>query len=898
MKDYLLRYAIDNIWCNPRQDKQYSYKLRRLTPFDGVRNSYVIEKERYTLPKVDLVDVWHIYQIGRIIPNLIGFPSVKNKWMPLTYLLEQHLVDCEVYVTNGVQFSRNETFVLITENRNLLVAIKHNTLFPRLDLPAEDPDVYLHMYSNGYFRSTRSNGNRYVKVLARRALTLEDIRQFQILSTDTAAALGYVGKYFVNGRMVSGISVSTAEVGDHLEFIIDSSVKRILYLKVSELKGFVSTLDNVGKYILHYPGKTETIDYIDDLDIYLIKPRANNPSIYSGVLYHQNKGTWARQLTHKDYSIPVDSVQAFVAEHPEDPRYTGPGSKWPSDLWNNVSELTVKVIVRHGGYERPLVADVGRIQELYKLSSDNILRAMTGADSVAECWLAENLEKTHYVGFMGLTDIKVFPEGFGLDNQPYPNKEYVREYAAQALGYHSAAKLLSNSPLKVIPDAVGINHVTLTFNHWDDSTMFEYNLDGELLGHYHHLFGEVYYPKNSDCYMVEPVVGKGSNTISGFYGKRTVDIPKGHGYRLYAASLSTGADKGIWKDITDGDLSTFGYLDETDFENVKWVWTHNVTHWDVYIRTDAKFYLKEMSFTKTSGMIRFALDAFEDVEGEIVNKTLDIPFGQIDVFLNNKPIIEGVDYISGDLRTVVNNLEYLVDGTNTLLIRGSGFCDSDLNRFKAVDEGFIEYGVMSSNRRHDLHHNKVQRIVADGKLLHPEDVIFDEELSDFVMPNVRNGAPYQITTPQTTFREIFIDDLDAKLKDDAIDKQVSDYLTFYLPKRERSTVDSINRKYMVFSAGSNLMLHLIMSKRLIPPVVNGRLDEDKIKEMVKPYEWIKELDVANTEYNKNHMYVYPHWFPESVGLEWFEYKMYRYILKLFLRTEIDTASFVYIKRTQ
>lgn len=901
MKDYLLRYVIDNVWCDPGMDRQYSYNLKRMSPFEGVRRSYVIGDERYTLPSIADVtdDVWHIFQIGQTVPSLLALPSIRNRWIPLNEILVDHLTTLDLYVSSGIQFSKTESFILLTESQNLIIAIRHNVLFPILDNPIEDVKVYMHLYNNAWFNSDRSYGKRFITFMSKVAVTLEDVRQFQIRIMDLLSGSDYTGKYYVNGRMVSEISVATAGVGDYLEFILDPSIKSIKYFNIKDLPGFTSTLDNTAKYILHYPGKTDTIDYLDDLDIYLIKRRSNNANLYSGVSYHHNKGTWVRQLTHKDYSVPVESIQSLVAEHPEDPRYTDANGKWPSDKWTSPNDLVLKVIIRHGGYERNLVADVSRIQDLYKLSSDNILRALEGKDSVAQCWLAENLEKTRYVGFMGLTHRQVFPKGYGFDDQQYPEVVDVTEYAADALGYHSAAKLLSDSPIKTYTDTDGLVKAKLTYNYWNNVTVFEYDQQGLLLGHYPHVFGNIYYARNANCGLIEPINGKGSTTISGYYGTRSVKIPKGYNYKLYVKSLKWGDENLNWIDITQTDrVSEFGYLDTTLDGSKTWVWTHNSPNYDLYIRLDDRFYLKEMQFTKAAGVMRFSLDVFEDHNFEIINTVLAIPFGQLDVWLNGRALTEDVDYQFNGRRVVLNNLEYLIDGINKVLVRATGYCGEDLNWYKPSELGFIEYGVMSSNSQYNLHFNKVQRIIADGRVLHTDDIVFDEAYSDYTMANVRNGVPYQIQTPQVIFKEVFKDDFAARVKDDQYNKQVSDYLTFYLPKRERDVVDSIERKYKVFSAASNLILQLIISKRLKPPVVNGRLDEPKILELIKPYEYIKELDIVNTNYNANHLYVYPHWFAEPVGLEWFEYKMYKWILRDFLRKELDTSSHVYIKRTQ
>lgn len=892
MFDYLLRYAIDNIWCNPRQDKQFNFKLRRLSPLEGVRTSYVVEKERYPLPKVTERDLWHIYQIGQVTPPILGFPSVVGIWLPLTEMTNEYGLDCDVFPSNGVLFPRNETFLLMSESRNLIIAVRENSLFE--PLRHVDPPLYLQIYTNSYFLSERSAGNRYKRIFTKIAKDQEDVRQFQIKGLDLIAQTGHHAKWFVNGRLVNEISAATAWRGDYLELVIDGSIKEYIDFPISKLESFKSSLDNVRKYILHRPGFDDTVDFFDDIDAYLYKPRDNNPNIFSGVFYHRNKGNWLRMLTHRDYSIPTDILEAFVAEHPIDPRWDGRDSPWPKDEWLDIDSLTVRLYIKHSGTFRTLINNVSRLKELYRLTDAQILRAMTGADAVAECWRAENLEKSRYLGFMGLDDEYVFPKGYGLNTLDHPNKQDIFDYAAGALGYHFAGKLLSDSPLKVLENSDSEKYFNLAYNFWEDSTVFEYGPNGELLGYYRHTFGDVYKPFNSNCELIEPFAGSFSNYINGHEGKEDVIIPYGYNFRVYVRDRNGE----VWRDVTNTEeLDTVGYLDTTDTQFRKWVWDYNERLVEVYIRCDNISYIKHMQFNKTAGVIRFNLDAFEFNYGTLVNRELTIPFGQYDVFLNGKSLINTIDYTFKDNRVVISNLEFLEGEVYNVIIRGTGYCDSNMEPFKPDEIGFIEYGVISSDGRYGLHSNKIQRIVADGKVLHPDDVIWDEDNTDDIMTNVRNGSPYQIQQPQYVFREVFKDDYAARVADDLIDKEVSDYLTYYLPKREREKVDSIDRRYKVISVASNLLIHLISTKKLQPVLINGRLDEEHARQSVSQYEWIKRYDVVNLGYNNNHVVVLPHWHDDPIGLEWWEYRLYRFLLKDFLISEIDLAPYIYIKRT-
>lgn len=894
MFDYLLRYAINKIWCNPQEDKQFNFKLRRHTPIEGSRHEYVVEKERYKLPTMYSGEPWHVFQIGQVLPSQLGFPYTRNTWVPLAKLMDDQLMECEVFTSNGIVFPRQETFILLTQTSNLLIAVREN---PRYSLLSnENVQLYLQIYTGAWFSSDASYGNRHKNIFGMIVSKIEDVRQFQIHGNDHLNNTGLIGRWYVNGRLVNEVSAATAGVGDYIELLTDSSIKKVVDFDLKGLPSFVSKLDSVRKYILHYPGLSDTIDFLDDIEVYLYKKRPNNPNIFSGVLYHRNKGNWLRMLTHKDYSIATDTIQAFIAEHPIDPRYIGAGSFFPSDEWNDIESLSVRLYIKHSGNIRPLERNASRVNELYMLTDDQIIRAMTGADAVAECWRAENLELSRYVGFMGLKSSEVYPKGFGLENYEHPNKQHIFDYAADAYGYYQVGKILSDSPVKESLDVHNSPKFELSFNFWDDSTIFEYDEQGLLLGYYHHQFGEYYRPNNPNCKLIEPFAGKASLELNASEGKSLVKIPKGYGFRIYIKSFTDNQ----WRDVTnDADISKYGWLETNSDGNNIWHWVYDSYHYLGYIRVDSRFYVKEMVFNKSAGMIRFNLDAFELVNDVRTNRQLTIPFGQYDIFLNNHSLIEGIDYIIKDNRVVISNIEYLKaarDGVYKVLVRGTGFCDSNLQHYKADDIGFVEYGSLSSNKRYNLHHTKVQRIVVDGRVLHHDNVIFDEDGSDLVMGQVRNGSPFAISQPQLVFREVFYDDYAARVKDDLIDKDVSNYLTFYLPKRKRERVDSIDRKYRVISAGCNLLLHLIREGKIKPVVQNGRLREDLALDAIKQYEWIKHYDILNTDFNDNHVFIQPHWFETAIGLDWWDYKLFKFLLRQFTTKELDLAPFVYINK--
>lgn len=887
MNNALLQHALDNVWCNPSQDRQYVWRLVNLSPSVSIRRYYQTYYERIPLPTQ--TDYYHLYQIGKMHPGKLGIPKKTRVWMSLAYLMKNHLVFSDIYTASGIQFPRGDAWVWFTPTGNMYIAVKENRRVQAL----YGQELYLRVYSNAFFSSPRSNGKREI---IHRQITVTDRDQLLFFQRDLADIVEEKGGYpfyFVNGRFVSNISIVTAGIDDVCEFILDRSIKKMVEFDISEQPVFHSEKDEMNKYLLHYDENEEepVIDYLDDIDGYMINPTASTR--FMGVHYHKNRKEWLRMLTHKDYSAPVSRFVEFVHAHQTDPRHQVEPDQWAEDRWESVVGKKLRLYVRDSGYRRPLTTVASRIQELYRLPSDRIVRAMMETDGTVDVWKASNLEKSNYVDLMGMKSSLLIPVTYNDPEIPTSKKQELEELVGETYGYHAAASILADTPSKVYEEG-GQHYADLAYEHQNTSTVFEYDKDGLLIDWHYHDKGTRWLVQSEECVLIEAFAGKGTFRSRTYEGTDNVDIVGGFNYRVYVKDKVSGTPTGEWNDITFADnVSDWGFFDP---EAERWRWTADPSSFHGAIRIDNEFLCYPLTLLKEDGHIRFTVEhETKNEDGEWGSETVDIPYGQLDIFINGRQLTEGIDYKVIWPQIVINNIEYLTaDNTQELLVRLSGFPESPTERQTKTEVGFIRRGVLSRNKDYNIHTSKIKRIVADGRFFHRDDVVFDEDMKNYTVDKVRNGAPYFIQTPSIVFRDVYENDKLARDRDDEIHRQVSNYMTEYFELEEFDDPNYIERKYQVISVFANKLLNDLKKGWFYPDGIEGDYGKHDIRQWCKDYEWLLDYDLANTDYDTFHINLRPHWEESPVSIDLYKYRFFHRVLETYLRNPPDLAPYVTI----
>jgi len=875
MYKYLLDHAIKNIWCNPKQDNEFIIKAHKITKPVGSINIFKLMERTIDLPTKGIR--YHVYNVGQVHPRFIGLLKIgpswyDEKWTSFSTAMTTSNLIAILYTDLGAYVPRFNSYYFFSKERDLIIAIPTDK---RLSINFETEDIYLRLYTNAFFKSSLYNSNSNDDMIFSTGDIIEKTADrtaiIALYNTYKAKTYGYVFTY-VNGFKVNKLSVDNIKNDDIVEFVYDSSVKHVATFTVKNLKTFTSIKDQTNKYILHYAGTVNTIDYHDDIEIDIVREGIKTGGYHSlGYYYNRNSLKSHRMLTHRDYSIIVNRVNTISNKVS-----SVVTSKYSNFNYTAVttSNFRVEVKIRRSGYDRALCFENNRIFELYKLNDSLIVAAMTGTNSTVSVWKAENLEMSGYTTLMSAkySDINI-------------------DLIKDAYGYNAISKILGETPTKTILDSnrqLAIVPIGLCNNF----TAFEYNANGELLESNYYDLDTYYYARNSLTTMVEAIYGKGTYRPDVFFGTNNITLPINNNYRVYLSHLVNGTSDNSWIDVTN----------TNNYNVVNGVLKNNgsVTNAYFMVISDRTFLHYTIDLTEVSGCLFFTLSEEVLINGNYINVTLPIPFGELDIWLNGKSLIRDLDYTIVFPKVYINNRNFLTQPANTniqkVVVRFTGFCTSDLKMDEIEDHGFIEHGFLSNNKKHDIRDDKVLRITVNGGIKHRSDVKFSEEHNGISIINSLNGQPYQIKDVVVPFRHLVNGNTyEERQKSIDIDNEISDYLTLYKPQSVRDGISSIEAKYPLVSPFIANITNDLIEGIIDNEDIDKTLSDNQIINICKPYEYLLEFDpISSTTLDHDYVFIVPHNLDTVKNLNYSHYWFLLNVNRLYSKNLVDIkSSFVF-----
>ena len=854
MFDHLIRHALKNVWCTPDQDNQVIVQPSRITPINGVWNDHRVMWTNIKLPEP--ISRFHLYQIGQIHPLLLNLFPPAGQWLTLAKACTAGDNIIDLYTASGLQLCRSQVWYMVTKENNVLLAVKQQ---PRIAYDFNADSLFMRVYSNEYYASTRSQPLADLVDVQGGVMRLQsDILTLQAKYMARAKMPG--GLYaFVNGYKVGSISLATVAVGDVAEFVYDSSIVRVIDFKIDDLLTFDSTLDAKGKYLLHYAGRgSDTIDYLDDIDLFVV-----DKSTQRGVYVHKNPADTLRMLSHRDYSVPVAYITSYFSHFVN--RISGALT---------TSNLYLRMHVRKSGYLRPLILEHHRLHELYKLADADLVNAMLGINANVPVWRAEALERSQYPVVMGskcadITTVMV----------------------QEAYGYNAVAKLVADTP-SVVKVVQGVRYAEVPTLLAYDSTAFEYDSSGLLLAYYRHTGGPSYVCKHATTKYVELLAGEGTRAIDDVYGSAVATLDPSAAYRYYTCRLEGGVPSYEWTDVTDTSAYSASKTKAT------WLTDPAVTY--TLVRSDKKFLLYSLDLVHDDGLLLVSLSHLQAHPGAKGQRNMQVPMGELDVFMNGHSLIEGLDYTLQFPHLVIVNKQYLVNPESQaqkVVIRFCGFCNELLQTTPKNEFGFIQHEKISVNNRFDIHDGKVLRIVVAGRLHVRGELVFAEKDNSYTLLDSDNGAPYLIRDIVVPLKNLVEENTYAyRKKSLVVDKSVSDYLTLRLPENEPVRLNPIASRYQVYSPFvCKLMYHLQMDI-INDPKLEAHYSDLFVRALCAPYEYLLAYDPVHVDnaQNPDYVIVHPHFLTTMVELTLPQYRFLERAVRLYGngKASLSLSSFV------
>ena len=837
--DFLVDHAYKNVWCSPGQDRQHIIGPQRITKRQGAIGSLKIGMRSFNLPSSN--EWYHVFAIGDLPPELVGMTTIVDKWVSAVGHCIATSLLIDVYTDQGLHFPLHRTYFLYTNRGDLIVAIKDTRKIGHLGVV----NPWIRWRSNAWFESDVGPNNAGIDIKGMTILSESDIYSFQVHWDAAKLKPGYAWA-FVNGRRVKDLNLSTVKTNDVIEFYYDASVKQVLEIPTKTLNSFISTRDDLAKYLLPRPGLGEEIDFKDDIDIYLLNYQL--AQAYTGYYYNQNHDKSVRNVTHRDFSIPVAFLRGYVENSPDG---------W---YWNQ--DLRVELIIRHSGWRRSLVDENSRIKELFKLPEVKRLKAMIGQESGVSVWTAASLENSPYV--------RLFGAEFG---------DITRQMVEDAYGYNAISRLIGDTPFKY-ENRTG--WIKLPFSLSFMSTVFEYDASGKLLGWFHHDFSAEYPVRTAECKYVEAYIGKGGVGLCTKYDEPTQTLIPGVDYRFYVCDIWNGVSRNNWRDVT-GNTTLYTVVGNTVH------WNTDPTRYHTAVKSSRDFLASTIELNYRDDLLAFTVNVEEVRGGRVpVTTVMDIPPGQLDIYLNGFSLIEDIDYYVKWPEVCIVNKAFLVPGIlQSVTIRGRGFCTVEMLREKPKDVGFVKYGALSRNSRFNVRDDKVCRIVIGGQLYTREEVGFTEDGTTVLVEGVENGIPYQISHPIIPMAGVTNTETYAlRAKSEVIDQEVEDFLSINIPEPVEPEPNPIRTKWPVFSPFCAKLIYDMLAGVLTMDEFKGEYSLNDVKAKLVGYDWILPYDPALKDVNTDYVMIHPHPETEVIELNIYQFRFLTRAIEVFLNSNV------------
>lgn len=789
------RQAIGEVWANPHIDKQFTFKPSRITDKRGARGVLRMPYSNIYMP--NNTERFVVYEMGQLSPKLLGFEGRYLDWVRLDEVCKRQELVCTLHL-DFLIIPNTSVYIKRTTNRNFIMAIRREP--NRISIEKRN-ELYVRFYSNAWYATPEGQTSESVEYYG--GLIGTDVTISDLLSkwNNFRARTDGETLAFVDGYYVSKLTGAMLSTGQYVELYYDGSIESYFDVYLDNLEHYQSTLDNTRKLLIMSPDSLKgQFHFYDDLDFFICSDKqTNGVDYYHGAYYSRINHRDVRQVTQQDWSLSSEKVRTVISEQEGEIVY---------------ASAFIRVFIRKSVGPDPYLQNGNYTHDLFLLPFDERERLMVGPSAVIDEWRAATLEESAYNTFVSAS-IK------DIDS------------VAGVYSFYGADRILERvrkdhlDRFIMPPTLVNGGHVV------------EYDSDGLVIQF-----------RRLEASDFNPIYTASAGTVHVDFYPGT---PVLNATELDRPSFFSGDAISPWDEVrfvreTTGQWEIAEPGRHWNVQNGRITWMPQYATAERLKRDASKYYFRQLTIHRDD--IGLPISLFDD------NSVSDsgYPFKRVDVWMNNRRLVRGVDYRVDGFTLTPRCEEYVTGNDQTLVIIAHGVPPvSDLPHW-----GFVQDRQISKDDRFNLHLFRNKTIVADGKRYDEHSLSYGEgyqginNTTQEVPSAIREGALFGIEDPLShvgflTWEGLAVSEESAKQRT----FEIESYLTKVYQERPDPPTIIIPYKHTVVSEGMRQVLKAMRDGVLNITRVN--LSDTAMGAYLKPYFTTITHDVQNL--NVHHGYI-------------------------------------------
>ncbi len=837
------RFAVEAIYCAPSQDQQFTYKLVKVTK-DGMPVKQRVSVYNTLKPLPDSSSYYHVYTLGGLPPGMLNLLGQNRDWYRDTWVKFQDDMTARDYIAqlygeDGVNYLRSEAYYSFIDQQGLLIAVRITDQIKRRFNP--ENIKYLRVYSNNYF-----SGSDYralpvqLGIICETFLVTNNADKVQI-QTKLRGYETNGGKtmVYVNGYLTSNVNLNIPDQSI-IETVYDQSIVSQEFYPLADLKTFVSSMDNKIKYLLVRDRQVDHIQYQDDVEFYLSD---KDTLVTTGIYLYKHQEDSVRNVTDKDYSLLTDTVITS-------------SNALTGKVGGYLKDKQLIVFGRLSADKRPVAFSTLKLNELYKLPPARQTEVLLGTNNTIPEYRASTLEASDYFKIASAKGVRYL----------------TKELTSDALGYNGIVYQFGMSPVK---SSVEESTVTVPELYQTRSTAHEYNEDGHLVGRYP-VTGASYKKTYSNTKMIEFIKARGASGYTRLYDHNETIPVRNTELRVLSASFEGVNRLTVWEDITDNKnlvtkTETTVIVSESYSKKVKIVYLDECVLFDLDVLT-------------SDGVLSFPLTVIEDRGVGPYNHKLDIPYLNIDVWLNGRHLAYNIDYFIQFPYISICNKTYLDYNQDyqRIFVRCHGFTTNVNDINKNVITGFVNNGVLTRNKQYDVRDDRVYTVHVGGRIQDKDDLRFAEDDNTVRLTDPLNGLPYSMAEPFIPFKEMTgLDTLPYYAKYQAATKRIADLYNLIFPEPAINPFNIIGDHHYLFSPTVAKIIHDLLNNVIPPSLYTTPYDDSTILKLLNDqYSLLLHLDPVKKNLPSNLVEIHPHFGNNEIAVNLHQYRFLTNVVRV------------------